>query len=168
MRQQNLEDTTEISCAHCIRCPKRNVEIKNFDLSKWLILRNRTSELLSCRDLPPINHQNWHWISNFETDTFRFRSCLQLFDVSLNSHKSSWLIRNEEFFEAVLKSCWVVVTILRAGLFYIFAVEIFQILSCIMVHLKRHDWQIKFSSYRRWLVFVSIWLLQTTFDRHLL
>ena len=78
----------------------KNVTCKKFQLSKWLILNNKTLELLSNHHIPPDNHQNWRlqWASNSEIDDFRLRlwklsrlSCTKLckfhFDVVKPSHK---------------------------------------------------------------------------------
>ena len=53
----------------------KNVTCKTFKLSKWLILANKTSEELSSRPIPPVNHKKWHIHRIWKCDK-RFRVIL--------------------------------------------------------------------------------------------
>ena len=116
--------TTWIQCQQqhwkCGQCPKKTL-LEKFRALKMFILGNRTSELLSIRHLPPVNHLIWHhWISNCESDHILIwpKICNFLSDVSTKIHKSSWLTSELKILEAFYTSCWKILAILRAIIFF--------------------------------------------------
>ena len=118
------------SVCSVLAVPRRKLHCKNFDLSKWYILLNQTSELLPSRHirLTIINFDNAESQIVKMTNLGSFyEKCLHLFDRNFSTFSlmfqlrltspHGWQVRGE-IFEAVRTSCWLRLAVLRAIIFF--------------------------------------------------